>query len=276
MALTPQQEAQKLSFYQSVLKATDRENKLHETQRERIHKTVLLEATRYSFIYGDCGLIEVVLERFMKNKESLRVESMAYWFQQVAGIALEYNDKLGWHRAHRAKDEYVSNHGVTFSYDVKHLNQCRSELLRFWRIAPVTIKPLTLQELEKTTASAVTQLAKGLAVGEYTEEQVNEHISKMMEAVRKAVESKPVRKFTGEWFAQQEAKDKVDDDFIPQELLEELGEVEPKPESSTPDEAEATLSALETLNLDDNTIEGEFEELIPELPFNYGFAKEAA
>jgi hypothetical protein len=195
------------------------------TVQDFTHKSVLLEAARYVFIYKDTTIIEKVLNNITGVKGSFRVETLAYWFQHVAGISIEYNEKLGWHKSHLAKDSYPSNHGVPFTYDKAHLVYCKSEALRFWKIAPVTIKELKIGELEKMTSSAEIQLARGISVGVLTEEEVQNYLSDMFKRVQEAINSKAVKKWTGEYFAQQpKVKDEVEEELaelLNADLLEE-------------------------------------------------------
>lgn len=188
------------------------------TIQDFTHKKIVFEAARYVFIYKDCTIIEKVLNNITGVKGSFRVETLAYWFQQVAGISVTYNEKLGWHKAHLAKDEYSSNHSVPFTYDKSHLDYCRSEALRFWKIAPVVIKELKVGELEKMTSSAEIQLARGIAVGVLSEEEVQSYLQDMFKRVQEAMNSKSVKKWTSDYLAQ--SKPEVSD--IELELAEEI------------------------------------------------------
>lgn len=195
------------------------------TIQDFTHKSIVLEAARYVFIYKDCTIVEKVLNNITGVKGSFRVETLAYWFQHVAGIHVEYNEKLGWHKSHLVKDEYPSNHGVPFTYDKAHLVYCKSETLRFWKIAPVVIKELKIGELEKMTSSAEIQLARGIAVGVLTPDEVQAYLADMFKRVEEAMNSKAVRKWTGEYFAQQpKVKDEGEEELaelLHADLLEE-------------------------------------------------------
>lgn len=190
------------------------------TVQDFTHKAVLLETARYVFIYKDTTIVEKVLNNITGVKGSFRVETLAYWFQHIAGISIEYNEKLGWHKSHLAKDEYISNHGIPFTYDKEHLTYCRSEALRFWKIAPVVIKELKVGELEKMTSSAEIQLARGISVGALTEEEVQAYLADMFKRVQEAMNSKSVKKWTGDYFAQQPK----DIDPVESEIQELLAE----------------------------------------------------
>lgn len=191
------------------------------TIQDFTHKHIMLETARYVFIYKDCTIVEKVLNNITGVKGSFRVETLAYWFQQVAGVSVEYSEKMGWHKAHLAKEEYQSAHGVPFTYDKDHLNYCRSEALRFWKIAPVTIKELKVGELEKMTSSAEIQLARGIAVGVLTEEEVQAYLADMFKRVQDAMNSKSVKKWTGDYFAQQPKQTTE----VEEELIELAGEL---------------------------------------------------
>ena len=171
------------------------------TLQESIHKTVLFETARYVFIYKDCTIVEKVLNALTEQK-GFRVEAAAYWLKDIAGIPCDYNDTKKWHGAHLARDEYKSNNGIEFTYDKVHLDWCRKESYRFWKIAPVTIKELKLADLEKTTSSAEIQLARLLSVGALSEQEVVSYLSGMMDRVKDALNSKSVKKWTSEYIAQ--------------------------------------------------------------------------
>lgn len=202
----------------AILAALQERVKDITTLQESIHKTVLLETARYVFIYKDCTIVETVLKALTEQK-GFRVEAAAYWFRDIAGIPCDYSDSKGWNGAHLAKDEYRSNNGIDFTYDKSHLDSCRKESLRFWKIAPVQIKELKLADLEKTTSSAEIQLARLLSVGALSEDEVASYLSGMMDRVKDALNSKSVKKWTGEYHAQKKAATTTD---VETELMEEI------------------------------------------------------
>lgn len=212
----------KTKLASSVLSAVNEAIGQMITVQDFIHKNVLIEAVRYVFIYKDATLIEKVLNNITGVKGSFRVETLGYWFQQVAGISVDYNEKKGWHSAHLAKDEYQSNHSIPFTYDKAHLAFCKNELYRFWKIAPVVIKELKAPELETVTNSAEIQLARGLSIGALTDAEIQAHIDGMMQRVKEAINSKAVRKWTGEYYAQNpQAAPISPEELAESDLLEE-------------------------------------------------------
>jgi hypothetical protein len=209
----------KTQHYTSILSSVNELIGQMVTIQDFTHKKVMLEAARYVFIYKDATIVEKVLNNITGVKGSFRVESLAYWFQHIAGISVEYNEKKGWHSAHLAKDEYPSNHGIPFTYDKDHLDHCRNPKNRFWEIAPIQIKELKAPDLEKVTTSAEIQLARGLAIGVLSEQEVLEHLEGMLKRVKDAVNSKAVKKWTGEYFSQHGSTDSVESEIA--ELLKE-------------------------------------------------------
>lgn len=209
----------KSKHYDSILKSVNEVVGQMVTIQDMTHKMVMLEGARYVFIYKDTTIVEKILNNITGVKGSFRVETLAYWFQHIAGVSVEYNEKRGWHSSHLAKDEYQSNHSVPFTYDKDHLDHCRNPKNRFWEIAPVQIKELKAPDLEKVTSSAEIQLARGLAIGALSDDEIQAHIDGMMERVKQAINSKSVRKWTGEYFAQNKVEDQVESEIA--ELLAE-------------------------------------------------------
>ena len=180
--------------------------------QETLHQRVLVKTVYYSWKYKSFGLAEKVLNTLVGVKGSYRVESVAYWFEHVAGIAFDYSDNKGFHRLRFARDAYKSSQNIEFTYDAAHMTFVKSESLRFWKIAPVVIKPLKAPELEKVTTSAEIQLARGLAIGLLTENEIEEHILGMMERVKEALNSKSVKKWTGDYLAQLNPVEEVEEE----------------------------------------------------------------
>ena len=218
--MNEEQKKKKAEFLAALLKSIDKYDRLFGTMQEKLHKNVLLEVTRYVFIYKDTSPVQKLFDTFEKHK-GVRIESIAYWFQHVAGIAFEHNEKKGFHGFHLAKDEYQSDLKIAFSYDKIHLDECRKIENRYWKVAPVLVKPLKAPELDKATASAETQLARGLAIGVLTQEEVETHILEMLDRVRDAVNSKAVKKWTADYFLQNSASDAETTEEFNEELLED-------------------------------------------------------
>lgn len=176
--------------------------------------TVLIESTLFAFKYKADGaqLIARVLNNLTGVRGSFRVESIAYWYQQVAGIDSKFNSKTDKYECSYAKDKYKSVLGVKFSYDVTHLNACKLDANRFWKVAPVVIKDLKLPEdVEKCTNSAEIMLARGLAGGSMTKEEIATHLLNMMARIEQIATTGKTAEWLDSYYLQHPEKKPAND-----------------------------------------------------------------
>lgn len=212
---------QQSQLEQDVMKSLGKFTKSFGSLQETLHKDVLLKVVYYSWKHGKFHLSEKVLNELSNIKQGFRVESVAYWLEQIAGITYSYNETKGFYAMKLAKDAIKSAHSVPFTYDADHMALVKLESNRFWKIAPVVIKPLKAPELDKATASAEIQLARGLSVGLLSQAEVEEHILGMLERVQKAIDSKGVKKWTTDFLAQQNPvePEETEESDLSEELL---------------------------------------------------------
>jgi len=143
---------------------------------------LLINSTLYAFKYKGEGsdVIAKVMNSLTSVKGSFRVESVGYWYTQVAGLDCKFS-KDKWSVSY-AKDSYISDLGVSFDYDAAHLAKCKA--LPFWTVAPVTIKELKLAtDPEKTTQSAEIMLARALAGNSMNPDEVKAHLANMYDRI---------------------------------------------------------------------------------------------
>lgn len=183
------------------------------TVQSNLHN-VLIESTLFAFKYKGEGadLIARVLNNLTGVRGSFRVESVAYWYQQVAGIDCKFNAKQDKYACNYAKDSYLSALGVAFTYDVTHLNACKLDANRFWKVAPVVIKDLKLPEdVEKCTNSAEIMLARGLAGGSMTKEEIATHLLNMMARIEQIATTGKTAEWLDSYYLQHPEKKPAND-----------------------------------------------------------------
>jgi len=170
---------------------------------------VLIESTLFAFKHKADGaqLIARVLNNLTGVRGSFRVESVAYWYQQVAGIDSKFSTKTDKYECSYAKDKYKSTLGISFTYDVIHLNACKLDSNRFWKVAPVIIKDLKLPEdVEKCTNSAEIMLARGLAGGSMTKEEIATHLLNMMARIEQIATTGKTKEWLDSYYLQHPEK----------------------------------------------------------------------
>lgn len=148
---------------------------------------LLIDTTLYTFKYKGEGvdLVAKVLNGLTGVRGSFRVESVAYWYKHIAGVDCVYNKAKDRFECSLAKDTYISDLGVAFTYDRIHLALCKLEANHFWKVAPVVIKELKMPgDVEKATQSAEIMLARALAGGSLSEEEIKAHLVNMMDRVK--------------------------------------------------------------------------------------------
>lgn len=178
---------------------------------------LLLKATYYSYKFSDSQSIKMVADALSSVKGSFRIESVIYWLENVAGYHMQHDQKANTWSVSRSSEKVgrVKTGDVEklikFSYDADHLNVCKLPHLKFYKIAPVEIKKLKLPEdLSKVTVGVEAQLARALAAGKFSEEQIKAQIDAMMVNIVK--QSKLAK--TADWvkkFEAQGAIDKIDE-----------------------------------------------------------------
>jgi hypothetical protein len=199
------------------------------TIQGQVHQVVVMGSI-YAYKYNDADIISTILNNLSSVRGSFRVESVAYWFKHIAGLNPTFNEKLDKYTTKFCKAaEYASAHGVTFTFDKVHVAILKDEKYRFWKIAPVTIKELKLQDdIEKATASAEIQLARSYAAGHINQAALILHISKMTQRIISLAETGKTKEWLEEFYTQHPSeKPVVEVDAIEAELkAEELEELE--------------------------------------------------
>ena len=149
-----------------------------------VHKVILMTSI-YAYKYNDANIVNTILNSLTGVKGSFRVESVAYWFKHIAGLNASFDKKLDkWTCKFCKNGEYKSEWNVPFTFDKNHVAQLKLDNLRFWKVAPVAIKELKLQDdIEKVTASAEIQLARSFAAGHITQEALALHLQGMIARV---------------------------------------------------------------------------------------------
>lgn len=201
----------------------------------------------------EVGVIEKILNNITGHKGSFRVESLAYWYKHIAGISTKYDEKQGRYTCKLARDSYISEQGVVFTYDKTHLSQCKLEKHRFWKIAPVQIKELKLPtEVAKATSSAEIQLARMVAAAKMDPETLAKHISSMADRVMRLSQDPKIKEWVGEYFDQHPNEKPKEIDPSVQALVEDS--------ESLDQELAAPIS--------DSEFENELKELMADVPTN--------
>jgi hypothetical protein len=203
-----------------------------QTVQGSVHSVALMGAI-YAYKYNDADIVSTILNNLTGVRGSFRVESVAYWFKQIAGLNPTFNEKLDKYTTKFCKDgQYASAHGVLFTFDKVHVAVLKDEKYRFWKIAPVVIKELKLQDdIEKATASAEIQLARSYAAGHINQAALILHISKMTQRIIALAETGKTKEWLEEFYTQHpDQKPVVELDATEKELAalaaEELEELE--------------------------------------------------
>jgi len=193
-----------------------------QTIQASVHQ-VLVMGSIYAYKYNNADVIPLILNNLTGVRGSFRVESVAYWFKHIAGINPTFNEKLDKYTAKFTKaGEYTSNHDVPFTFDKHHVALLKVEANRFWKIAPVTIKELKLQDdIEKATASAEIQLARSYAAGHINQAALMLHISKMTQRIITLAETGKTKEWLEEFYTQHpDQRPVLEVDPIEKELAE--------------------------------------------------------
>lgn len=173
------------------------------TVQQGIHE-LIIRASVFSFLHKDKGneLTSKVLNTLVGVKGSFRVESVAYWFTHIAGIEASYSKDKGY-SCKLAKDRYLSEKGVSFTYNREHVISIKKEEYKFWKIAPIEIKDLKLpSDIDKTTTSSEVMLARALAGGSIGEQEIKEHLAKMFDRVKQLATSGKTKEWLEDFYLQ--------------------------------------------------------------------------
>ena len=203
-----------------------------DTIQGAVHN-ILVRTALFAFKNKGAGadLVAKVLNNTVSRKGSFRVESVAYWFTEVAGIKAAVKGDV--YLCSYNKDKSVL--GIPFTYDVKHLEQVKLVSNRFWTIAPVVLKTLKLPgDVEKCTSSAEIMLARGLAGGTLSKEDIQAHLANMLSRVSALAEGSKTKEWLEE-FHMQNPKE------VSSPSIEELLEAEFN---------QARIEELDTVNID--------------------------
>jgi len=149
-----------------ILASAARACKVIGTMQENLHSTVLLPAVLHAWKWKESDLIGHVLNSLNTQNRSLRVESIAYWFQEWAGFNVSYkqSENVFSSSSNFAGKSKAELHHA-FGYDKEHAAILRDPKNRYWKVAPVVIKMLTAPEISKATESYEKSLAKAILLG---------------------------------------------------------------------------------------------------------------
>jgi hypothetical protein len=165
---------------------------------------VLLESCLYAYKYKDATIVEKIMSNLHSVRGSFRIESVAYWYKQIAGLNVSFKEKTNtWACKFAKKDDYLSEQGISFTFDKAHFNLLKEDKYRFWKIAPVAIKELKIAtDLEKITSSAEIQLARSFAAGLIDEAAIEAHVTEMLKRVKSLSGSKKTKEWLEEFYTQ--------------------------------------------------------------------------
>jgi hypothetical protein len=195
-------------------------NKAINTIQGNVHDVMIMTCI-YAWQNNDADIVSKVLNNLTGVKGSFRVESVAYWFKQIAGMNCTFNEKLDKYTTKFCKaGEYASSHGVIFSFDKAHLAVLKLDKNRFWKIAPITIKELKLQDdIAKVTGNAEIQLARSFAAGHIDQAALSLHIAGMVARITNLANTGKTKEWLEEFYTQHpEQKPAVTLDLVEAEL----------------------------------------------------------
>lgn len=196
------------------------------TVQGNIHE-LLIESTLFTFKYKGEGVdvVSKILNNLTGVRGSFRVESVAYWYRQIAGIDCTFNSKTDRYDCRLANDRYLSEQGITFTYDKAHLALCKLDSNRFWKVAPVIIKDLKMpSDVEKTTNSAEIMLARALAGGSLSEVEIQAHLVNMLDRIKLLATGSKTKEWLDTYYLQNPQERPVTIDQSDAEIAELLEE----------------------------------------------------
>ena len=174
------------------------------TQQESVHQ-LAIRAVSFTWKYEDTSATKAALNGLASAKGSFRCESLAYWFNHVAGIACIFDSTSDQYKCSFKKGKSSkSDLGIVFTYDKIHMAACKKATNRFWLVAPVKIKELKLQtELSKITHNAELNMAKGLLAGELSVEEVKEYLTNSLKRIEQLEKDDKVKAWVDEYLSKQ-------------------------------------------------------------------------
>jgi len=167
----------------SILSEVEKTVKIVGTLQERLHNKVLIPGIIHAWKYKDANLVKQILNGLLPVKASVRVESIGYYFKEVAGFDVKFDEKTSLFTVKFNKDkEYISPvFDDKFTYDVHHLNLCKDPLYRYWKIAPVkVVMPKLPDSLEKLFDNVEKTIAKALLVNQFEKEAISFYIENVL------------------------------------------------------------------------------------------------
>lgn len=190
-----------------ILKEVSKMVKLTESLRERLHSRILIPSLIHAWKYKDSTVISKVLNGLMTVKDSVRVESLAFWYQHVAGMKVDLDGQTFSCRfpKNKASSEIT---GKPFTFDAEHLSICKDEKYRYWRVAPVAVKLLSIEtNIDKFFDSIEKNTAKALLTGTFTQEQITQYLTdKFMKNAKAYTANEKVKEWVEDYSAQQASK----------------------------------------------------------------------
>lgn len=171
--------------------------------QDKIHKALITGVLVTWIDKNPQGLTDL-LNALVEVKGFARVESVAYWLTNIAGLHSIYNKDTNAYsikfcvstKAKSEKSLVKSDLGVNFTYDKKHLDLCKLKTNRFWLVAPVKVIELKVQDdLDKLFKGLITNAAKSVEAGALTIEDIEKYTTSLVERVKAAQGSKNVTRF---------------------------------------------------------------------------------
>lgn len=203
-----------------------------QTVQGLVHQVAVM-ASIYAYKYNDADAISTVLNNLTGVRGSFRVESVAYWFKHIAGLNPTFTEKTDrWATKFNKNGDYISDQGVTFTFDKVHVAVLKQDKYKFWVIAPKQNMNLKLPtDLEIVTKSAEIQLARAIAAGSITDAAIKLHIAKMFDRIQALAETGKTKEWLEEFYLQHpDQKPVAEMDAFETELAElesaELAELE--------------------------------------------------
>lgn len=192
----------------SIMERVTRINKFIGTLRENIHQTVLIPSVLYAWKYRDANFIGLVLTGLTTaSKDTLRVESLAYWMEEYAGFAVKYDrekDQFTTKAKFMQKSKCPLQH--SFSYDVDHLNILKDPSNRYWKVAPVQIQLLKAPVMDDAFTKLAKESAKALLIGEIDIETLQAQANAMLANIEKFKHDKKVVEWVNDYNSPDQVK----------------------------------------------------------------------
>ena len=196
------EQSNKKEQYSRILAEVQRVVKFTGTLQEHIHQRILIPTVLYSWNEKDSNIVSVVLNG-LKEAKTLRVEAIQYWFSEMAGYKITYDEKKGYHANSNFKgvSSYDTKH--VFNYDREHLDILRNKHYRFWKIAPIVIQILKAPDsLDKVFSPFEKKLAQLMLIGKFDEASITNEIDKILANSKRMMNDQKVREWASTYFDQ--------------------------------------------------------------------------